>query len=164
MRVITNATCMADELHVKYNDRQAPKTEGVKSVRKLGSFCRNIGDCQECVSLKGSIGYCQECFSLEGSMCKSMAKELKMRHRNAVPILMLQAGTTVSNSHLADKWHDPETAAGERLEAWGDFTGLSLNPRGVLEARRTELAYIDQKNVWGIVPRERRPDRMAGRL
>ena len=87
-------------------------------------------------------------------MCKSMARELKMRHRNAVPILMLQAGATVSNSHLADQWHDPEIAAGERLEAWDDLTGLSLNPRGVLEARRKELEYIEHKNVWDIVPRE----------
>ena len=119
MRVVTNSKGFADELHLKYSDQQAQKAEGEKSVQKLGSFCR-------------SIGYCQECFPLEGSMCKSMAKELKMRHRSAVPILMLQAGATVSNSHLADQWHDPEIAAGERLEAWGDLTGLSLNPRGVL--------------------------------
>ena len=135
---------------MKYSDQQAQKTEGAKSVKKLGSVCRNIG-------------YSQECFSLEGSMCKSMAKELKMRHRNAVPILMLQAGATVSNSHLADQWHEPEIAAGERLEAWDDLAGLSLDPRGVLDARRQELEYIDQKNVW-MSCREKRPDGMAGRL
>ena len=67
---------------------------------------------------------------------------------------MLQAGATVSNSHLADQWHDPEIAAGERLEAWDDLTGLSLDPKGVLKARRQELDYIDQKKVWDIVPRE----------
>ena len=97
-------------------------------------------------------------------MCTSMAKELKVRHRNAVPILMLHAGATVSNSHLADQWHDPEIAAGERLEAWGDLTGLSLNPRGVLEARRKELEYIDQEKTFGASCRERRPDNMAGRF
>ena len=53
MRVITNSKCLADELHLKYNDQQAPKAEGVKSVRKLGSFCRNIVYCQECFSLDG---------------------------------------------------------------------------------------------------------------
>ena len=45
MSVMTNSKCMADELQLKYNDRQteqkAPKTKGVKSVRILGSFCRN---------------------------------------------------------------------------------------------------------------------------
>ena len=64
-------------------------------------------------------------------MCRSMAKELKMKQRNVVPIMMLQASTSVANGHLADKWHDTEIVAGERLEAWDDLTGLSLNPRGV---------------------------------
>ena len=116
MRVITNSRCLADELHLKYSDQQVQKTEVARSVKKLGSIGR-------------SIGYSQECFSLEGSMYKSVAKELKMRHRNAVPILMLQAGATVSNSHLADQWHEPEIAAGERLEAWDDLAGLSLDPK-----------------------------------
>ena len=34
------------------------------------------------------------------------------------------------------------------------MTGLSLDPNGVLTARRQELDYISQKKVWGIVPRE----------
>ena len=141
MRIITNSKCLADELHLKYSDQQAQKTEVAKSVKKLGSIYR-------------SIGYSQECFPLKGSMYKSVAKELKMRHRNSVPILMLQAGTTVSNSHLVDQWHETEVAAGERLEAWDDLTGLSLDPKGVLNARRQELEYIAQKNVWDVVPRE----------
>ena len=68
-------------------------------------------------------------FSLKDFMYKSVAKELKMRHRNSVPILMLQAGATVSNSHLVDQWHEAEVAAGDRLEAWDDLTGLSLEPK-----------------------------------
>ena len=64
---------------------------------------------------------------------------------------MLQASASVSNGHLADEWHDSEIVAGELLGAWGDLTGLSLDPRGVLAARRKELEYIDQKNVWDIV-------------
>ena len=88
-------------------------------------------------------------------MCKSMAEEIKMKQRNVVPIMMLQSSASVANGHLADKWHDAEIVAGERLEAWGDLTGLSLNPRGVLEARRKELEYIEQTNVWDIVSREK---------
>ena len=65
MRVITNSKYLADELNLKYSDQRAQKVGGAKPVEKLGSFCRNIGYCQECVSLKGSIGYCQECFPLE---------------------------------------------------------------------------------------------------
>ena len=45
-------------------------------------------------------------------------------------------------------------AAGERLEAWGDLVRLSLGPKGVLDARRHELEYIDQKSVWDVAPRE----------
>ena len=72
-----------------------------------------------------------------------------MRQKNVVPIMMLQSSASVANGHLADKWHDPEIVAGERLEAWDDLTGLSLNPRGVLEARQKELDYIKQKQVLG---------------
>ena len=45
--------------------------------------------------------------------------------------------------------------AGERLEAWDDLTGLSLNPRGIWEARRNEFDYTEQKNVWEIVSRDK---------
>ena len=84
-----------------------------------------------------------------------MSKEVRMRQRNVAPIMMLQSSASVANGHLADKWHDPEIVAGERLEAWDDLTGLSLNPRGVLEARQKELDYIEQKQVWEIVSRDK---------
>ena len=34
------------------------------------------------------------------------------------------------------------------------MTGLSLDPKGALAARKQELEYISQKQVWEIVPRE----------
>ena len=78
-----------------------------------------------------------------------------MKQRNVVPIMMLQANTSLSNRQLADEWHDKEVAAGERMEAWGDLTGLPLDPKGVMEARRKELAYVEQKKVWDIASREK---------
>ena len=48
-----------------------------------------------------------------------------------------------------DQWHEAEVAAGDTLEAWDDLTGLSLDPKGALNARRQELDYIAQKKVWG---------------
>ena len=59
MRVITNSKCLADELHLKYSDQQVQKTECAKSVKKLGSVCRNIGYSQECFPWGG--GDVQEC-------------------------------------------------------------------------------------------------------
>ena len=88
-------------------------------------------------------------------MCKGMAKEVRMKQKNVVPVMMLQPSATVANGHLSDKWHDPETEAGGRLEAWDDLTGLSLDPRGVLETRQNELDYIEKKKVWGIVSRDK---------
>ena len=88
-------------------------------------------------------------------MCKSMAKEVRMRQKNVAPIMMLQSSATVANGHLSDKWHDPEIVVGTRLEAWDDLTGLSLDPRGVLEARQKELDYIEKKKVWEIVSRDK---------
>ena len=88
-------------------------------------------------------------------MCKNMAKEVRMKKMNLVPIMALQSSATVANGHLPDKWHDPETVAGTRLEAWDDLTGLSLDPKGVLEARQKELDYIEKKEVWEIVSRDK---------
>ena len=34
------------------------------------------------------------------------------------------------------------------------MTGLSLDPKGVLNAMRQELDYFAQTNVWGVAPRE----------
>ena len=53
-----------------------------------------------------------------------------------------------------DQWHEEEVAAGSRLEAWDDLTELSLDPKGVLSARRQELDYIAQKKVCEVVPME----------
>ena len=72
-------------------------------------------------------------------MCKNMAKEVRMKRMNLAPLMALQASATVANGHLSDKWHDPEIVVGTRLEAWDDLTGLSLDLRGVLEARQKEL-------------------------
>ena len=73
-----------------------------------------------------------------------------MKQRNLTPILMLQAGTTISNNHLVDQWREEEVAAGSRLEAWDDLTGLPLDPQGVLSARRQELDYIAKKKRYGM--------------
>ena len=88
-------------------------------------------------------------------MCTNMAKEVRIKKMNLVPIMALQSSATVANGHLSDKWHDPETEAGTRLEAWGDLTGLALDPRRVLEARQKELDYIEKKKVWEIVSRDK---------
>ena len=89
-----------------------PQLGNRKSYKKLGSLCNDNGYSQEWKVL----------------MCRSMSKEVRMRQRNVAPIMMLQSSASVANGHLADKWHDPEIVAGERLEAWDDLTGLSLNP------------------------------------
>ena len=52
-----------------------------------------------------SIAYPTE---LKGSICRSMVKEFKMKQRNVVPIMMLQANTSLSNGKLADEWHEQE--------------------------------------------------------
>ena len=91
---------------------------------------------------------------LRRSICSSTVKEFKMKQRNVVPIMMLQANTSLSSGKLADEWHGQEITAGERLEAWGDLTGLPLDPKGVMEARRKELTYAEQKKVWDSVSRE----------
>ena len=126
-------------MNLKYIDQQAQRIESTKAVKKLGS-------------ISGSIGY--ECYSFKGSMYKSVSTELEMKQRNSTPILMLQAGATISNNHLVDQWHEEAVAAGSRLEAWDDLTGLSLDPKGVLSARRQELDYIAKDKVWEVVPRE----------
>ena len=83
-------------MNLKYIDQQAQRTEVTKAVKKLGS-------------ISGSIGY--DCYSFKSSMYKSVSKELNMKQRNSTPILMLQAGTTISNNHLVDQWRETEVAA-----------------------------------------------------
>ena len=100
---------------------------------------------------------------LRRSICRSMVKEFKMKQRSVVPIMMLQANTSLSNGKLADEWHEQEITAGDRLEAWGDLTGLPLDPKGVLKARRKELTYIEQEKVWDIASRESKLERTDGK-
>ena len=125
-RVLTNSKCLSDEIYIR--------------------------DCDQKDQKKRDIGY--DCYSAKGLLYHSVSKEEKMRKRNLTPILMLWAGSTISGEHLVDQWHETEETAGSRLEAWDDLTGLSLDPKGVLAARKQGLKYISQKQVWEIVPRE----------
>ena len=51
VRIMTNSTCLADELNLKYIDQQVQKTEVTKTVKKLGSIRGGIGYSKECASL-----------------------------------------------------------------------------------------------------------------
>ena len=97
VRILTNSKWLMDDLHLENIDQKA------QSVGKLKSISVNIG---------------YECYSLKGSLYKSVSKELKMKQRHLTPILMLQAGTPISDKHLVDQWHEDEETAGSRLEAW----------------------------------------------
>ena len=123
-RFLTNAKCVVDELQWKCNGEHTHQ-------RVLG-----------CEKGQSVDTYPPE---LRRAICRSVAKEFKMKKRNVVPIMMLQANASLSNGKLADEWHDKEVAAGERMEAWGDLTGLPLDPKGVMEARQKELSYVEKK-------------------
>ena len=142
VRILTNSKCLTDELYFRDCDQKDQKTQSALCQKGEPRFPRASGD----------IGY--DCYSLKGLLYHSVSKEMKMRERKLTPILMLRAGTTISGEHLVDQWHEKEETAGSRLEAWDDLTGLSLDPKGVLAARKQELDYISQKQVWEIVPRE----------
>ena len=86
-----------------------------------------------------------------------------MKKMNLAPTMALQSSATVVNGHLPDKWRDPETEAGTRLEAWGDLTGLSLDSRGVLEARQKELGVTLRRSKCGRESQEIRPERTVGK-
>ena len=91
VRIITNSKGLMGDLHLKNIDQKAQSVEKLKSI-------------------SGDIGY--ECCSLKGSLYKSVSKELKMNQRNLTPMLMLQAGATISDKHLVGQWHEDEETAG----------------------------------------------------
>ena len=142
VRILTNSKCLTDGVYFRDSDQTDQKTQSALCQRGKVRFPRASGD----------IGY--DCYSLRGLLYKSVSKEMKMRERNVTPILMLQAGTTISGQHLVDQWREDEETAGSRLEAWDDLTGLPLDPKGVPAARKQELDYISQKKVWEVAPRE----------
>ena len=133
-KVDTNSKCLTDDLYLRNIDQKDQKAQ---SALCTGGKLRSI-------SGSGNIGY--DCYSLKGLLYKSVSKEMKMKQRNLTPILMLQAGTTISDQHLVDQWREDEETAGSRLEVRDDLTGLSLDPKGVLAGQ--ELDYISQKKVW----------------
>ena len=110
--MITNSKCLLDEICIRDYDQKDQK----------------------------NIGY--DCYSTKGLLYHSVSKEEKMRKRNLTPILMLRAGSTITGERLVDQWRETEETAGSRLEAWDDLTGLSLDPKGVLAARKQEREYI----------------------
>ena len=48
------------------------------------------------------------------------------------------------------------------MEGWGDLTGLPLDPERVLEARKKQLSYMEQKKVRTIISRDKAKE--GGRL
>ena len=142
VRILTNSKRLTDDLYLRNIDQKDQKAQ---SALYPGGKLRSIS---------GSGGVGCDCYSLKALLNKSVSNELTMKQGNLTPLLMLQAGTTISDKHLVDQWHEDEETAGSRLEAWGDLTGLSFDPKGVLTARMQELYYIAQKKVWEAVPRE----------
>ena len=104
-RFLTNAECVADEIQWKCNGGHTHQ------MILGGERCQPVDT------------YPPE---RRRTICRSVAKEFKMKKRTVVPIMMLQANTSLSNGKLADEWHDKEVAAGERMVAWDDLTGLPL--------------------------------------
>ena len=129
VRILTSSKCLTDELYFRDCDQKDQKTQSASCQKGKPRFPRASGD----------IGY--DCYSLNGLLYHSVSKEMKMRERNLTPILMLRAGTAISGDHLVDQWHEKEETAGSRLEAWDDLTGLSLDQKGALAARKQELDY-----------------------
>ena len=84
-RFLTNAECVADELQWKCNGEHTRQ-------RTIGSAMYQSVDT-----------YPPE---LRWAICRGVTKELKMKKRNVVPIMMLQANASMSNGKLADEWHD----------------------------------------------------------
>ena len=155
-REAEKARASSNSVGVKMRNQCGRKLEEKEksSVRVLtNSKCLSdelyFRDCDQKDQKTRNIGY--DCYSMKGLFYHSVSKEMKLRERNLTPILMLRAGTTISGEHLVDQWHEDEETAGSRLD---DLTGLSLDPKGVLAARKQELDYISQKQVWEIVPRE----------
>ena len=98
-RFLTNAECVADELQMKCSGDHTRQPT-------MGSAMHQLVD-----------AYPPE---LWRAVCRGVTKELKMKKRNVVPIMMLQANASMSNGKLADVWHDDEVPAGARMEAWDD--------------------------------------------
>ena len=117
-RFLTNAECVVDELQRKCSgDHMHQQPVGGKA---------ELGD-----------AYTPE---LRRAICRGVAKETKMRKRKVVPIMLIQESVNMRNATLADEWREDEAQAGVRMEAWDDLTGLPLDPKRVLEARKKELS------------------------
>jgi hypothetical protein len=127
-RFMTNAECVAEELQRR---------------------CDGGHEHQPLVG--GRAGHAQEYpRELCRAVCRGLAKQMKMDNRKLKPILGLEKGVTGGGEDWAKKQHDKEE---ETMVAWDDITGMQLDPKMVMEARKKELGYVKDKKVWRVMSR-----------
>ena len=91
---------MADELRLKFEDQKTRRTSRDGNVSFLAVRKSRDGNVSFPRHGASRDWYLQEWTFL---MCKNIAKEVRMKKINLVPIMAFQSSATVANGHLSDK-------------------------------------------------------------
>ena len=94
---------------------------------------------------EGSARYPEE---LCKAICRGLIRELSYSEKQLMKLVDVGPDTTLARAHKAEK---DEEQSWQR--AWDDVTGEELDAREVSKARLKEMAYVQGKSVWKVIPR-----------
>ena len=102
---------------------------------------REIGD-----NLRWTEGSCP----VEAAIQQGLGEQARLDKAGLWRIAEITADTPVE----ANIPQEPDEEQGTWASAWDDVSGHDLNPAEVVKARAKEMAYIHEKGVWTVIPRE----------
>jgi len=137
---------------------QAERTSGVTPARKRTRFMTNSIAVAEELSKKCQGGHVHTHLmggnrasqaarypqGLCEAICRGLVRELRWKEEGVQKLMSLSAKTVI------DKREDHEEETGG---AWDDVSGVELDMKKVMEARKVEIGYVHVKKVWTKIPR-----------
>lgn len=82
------------------------------------------------------------------AICRGLIRQMKYRDQGVMKLVDVESHTKIS-----EKCQD-EVEEETWQSAWDDVTGQELDPKEVRKARAKEMAYVSEKQVWKVIPRE----------
>jgi hypothetical protein len=82
------------------------------------------------------------------AICVGLAKAIRNSAMKILKLVDVSVNTKVGNNPGDHNEND-----NSYRQAWDDVSGEELGPGEVAKARRNEMKYIDEKEVWRIMPR-----------
>ena len=150
-KFMTNSVALAMELsRISRGQPSHPKhlkparTSSRSFVYRLGHYIWLRGGGRPAAAARYPDDLCR-------AICRGVATELGWKEKCVKMLMAVNSKDEIEEDHK--NTHDEEETEKIMQKAWDDVSGMELDVKEVIKARREEIDYIRKKEVWQKIPR-----------